>query len=42
VRIDGRIVEVGGLGSEHAARAELGAVSWVLGIVGQFGLFLGV
>ena len=41
-RIDGRIVHVGGLALEHAARAELGAIGRVLRIVGQFRLFFGV
>ena len=41
-RIDGGVVLVGGLGLEHAARPELGAVRRVLRIVGQFRLFLGV
>ena len=41
-RIDGRVVLVGGLALEHAARAELGAVSRVLRIVGQLRLLLGV
>ncbi|GJE44654.1 hypothetical protein AEGHOMDF_3843 [Methylobacterium soli] len=41
-RIDGRIVDVARLAPQDAARAELGPVSRVLGVVGQFRLFLGV
>ena len=41
-RIDGGVILVGGLALEHAARAELGAVSRVFRIVGKLGLFLGV
>ena len=41
-RIDGRVVHVGRLALQHAARAELGAVGRVLRIVRQFRLFLGV
>ena len=41
-RIDGRVVHVGRLAPQHAARPELGAVGRVLRIVGQLRLFLGV
>ena len=41
-RIDRRIVDVGCLALKNAARAELGAISRVLGIIGQLRLFLGV
>ena len=41
-RIDRRVVTVGRLAPEHAARAELGEVGRVLRIVRQFRLFLGV
>ena len=41
-RVFGRIVHVGRLAFQHAARAELGEVRGVLRIVGQFRLFLGV
>ena len=40
--IDGWIVAVGRLASQHAARAELGEVGGVLRIVRQFRLLLGV
>ena len=41
-RIDRRIVLVGGLALEHAARAELLEIRRVLRIVGQLGFFLGI
>ena len=41
-RIDGRIVAVGRLAAQHAARAELGLVGRVLRIVRQLRLFFGV
>ena len=41
-RIDGGVVPVGRLAAQDAARAELGAIGRVLGIVRQLRLFLGV
>ena len=40
--IDGRVVRVAGLASQHAARAELGPEVRILRIVGVLRLFLGV
>jgi hypothetical protein len=42
VRIDRGVVAVGRFAFENAARAELGEIGRVFGIVRQFGLFLGV
>src|SRR5262245_36553079 len=41
-RVDGRVVLVRRLAIEHAARSVLGAVSRILRIVGELGLFFSV